>query len=131
FPLSGLGYTPESVPGVRVVQYQGDLGFVSIHAALAAWAPRAAGYSLGCRSSPLDAASRAGLCRPHRHPWQAGGFCCAPSWMDAPQRWPAEWPQRSWGAYWTVEPDDDEILEVPTRAGDVVMFESRLPHGTV
>jgi Phytanoyl-CoA dioxygenase (PhyH) len=64
-------------------------------------------------------------------PVQSGGFCCAPSWMNAPERWPPEWPQQPWGPHWTVEPDRADLVEVPTRTGDVVMFESRLPHGTV
>jgi Phytanoyl-CoA dioxygenase (PhyH) len=64
-------------------------------------------------------------------PSRAGGFCCAPSWMNTPERWPAEWPQRPWGPLWTVEPADYELVEIPTTVGDVVMFGSRLPHGTV
>lgn len=57
-------------------------------------------------------------------------FRCAPAWQERPDRWPASWAREPQGEQYCVEPPEVEIVEVPVAIGDVVMWESKLPHGT-
>jgi hypothetical protein len=59
-----------------------------------------------------------------------GGFRCAPSWRDAPARWPDVWPVEPWGVQHRIDPPAADVVEVPVGVGDVVIWESSLPHGT-
>lgn len=58
-----------------------------------------------------------------------GGFRCVPSLYRDRDRWPTTWPAA--GAYQPVLGPDDEIVEVPLRRGDLLIWDSHLPHGTV
>jgi Phytanoyl-CoA dioxygenase (PhyH) len=58
-----------------------------------------------------------------------GGFCCVPALFRDRDLWPTTWPAA--GGYRPTLGPDDEIIEVPLRRGDVLIWDSRLPHGTV
>jgi hypothetical protein len=65
-------------------------------------------------------------------PKGAGGFRCAPAVMHNRSRWPATWTTTNYGTeYWPDLVGDDEIVEVPVNAGDLLVFANHLPHGTV
>jgi hypothetical protein len=58
-----------------------------------------------------------------------GGFCCVPSLFRDPHRWPTSWPEP--GRYQPQIGTDDQIVEIPLERGDVLIWDSHLPHGTV
>jgi len=62
----------------------------------------------------------------------AGGLCCVPSLLHDRHAWPKQWSQRGPEGY-VYQPDvrGREIVEVPMQAGDLVVMDSKLPHGTV
>jgi ectoine hydroxylase-related dioxygenase (phytanoyl-CoA dioxygenase family) len=64
-------------------------------------------------------------------PADGGGFRCAPSWRNAPERWPDAWTQQPWGEEYLIDPAPEEIVQVPAEQGDLILWESSLPHGTV
>ncbi len=65
-------------------------------------------------------------------PLGSGGFRCAPSVMHNRDRWPAEWTTTKYGTEYRPDPvAADEIVEVPLGVGDLLVFDSHLPHGTV
>ena len=65
-------------------------------------------------------------------PTGAGGFRCAPSVMVNRDRWPTSWTTAGWGEeYRPVGVADDEVVEIPLGVGDLLVFDSHLPHGTV
>jgi hypothetical protein len=64
-------------------------------------------------------------------PLSAGGFCCTPNVMHNRDRWPQTWTTTDHGIEYWPEVRDEEIVEVPVGAGDLIVFSSRLPHGTV
>jgi Phytanoyl-CoA dioxygenase (PhyH) len=65
-------------------------------------------------------------------PAGAGGFRCSPSLMHNRDRWPSAWQTSSYGAeYRPIDVVDSEVVEVPLDAGDLLIFDSHLPHGTV
>lgn len=65
-------------------------------------------------------------------PKGAGGFCCVPALMYNRDRWPQTWPTTEHGTeYRPGAVPEDEIVEVPVEVGDLIVFSSRLPHGTV
>ncbi len=64
-------------------------------------------------------------------PVEGGGFRCAPSWRNAPERWPDEWPREPWGEEWRIDPPVEDIVQVPAQRGDLIVWESSTPHGTV
>lgn len=60
-----------------------------------------------------------------------GGFRCAPALMHNKERWPTSWPTSRWGIEYRAGPvPDDEVVDVPLVAGDLLIFDSHLPHGT-
>lgn len=61
-----------------------------------------------------------------------GGFCCAPGLLHDRDRWPTAWPAGRAGVEYRPDPvDPEEVIEVPLRQGDLLIFDSHLPHGTV
>ena len=62
-----------------------------------------------------------------------GGFCCVPSLFADPQRWSHDWPTMPWGTEYrpVIDQAVDPIIEVPLRKGDLLIFDSHLPHGSV
>jgi hypothetical protein len=60
-----------------------------------------------------------------------GGFCCVPSLYRERTAWPTEWPERQWGGSYLAPVGAHEIVEVPCAPGDLIVFDHRLPHGTV
>lgn len=61
-----------------------------------------------------------------------GGFRCVPTLMYNRDRWPRTWTTTDYGTeYWPDSVSDEEIVEVPAEVGDLIVFSSRLPHGTV
>jgi ectoine hydroxylase-related dioxygenase (phytanoyl-CoA dioxygenase family) len=58
-----------------------------------------------------------------------GGFRCVPSLFRDRQRWPTTWPEP--GTYRPPLEPGDAVVEVPLRAGDLLIWDSHLPHGTV
>jgi Phytanoyl-CoA dioxygenase (PhyH) len=58
-----------------------------------------------------------------------GGFCCVPSLYRNPDAWPVEPIIDEAGAEeWLANTNGCEIVHVPARAGDLVVWDSRLPH---
>jgi hypothetical protein len=65
-------------------------------------------------------------------PAGAGGFRCAPSVMVNRDRWPTSWTTASSGdEYRPVGVADHEVVEIALGVGDLLVFDSHLPHGTV
>lgn len=65
-------------------------------------------------------------------PPRGGGFRCVPSLMYNRDRWPHTWTATDYGTeYWPDPVPDEEIVEVPVDVGDLIVWSSRLPHGTV
>jgi hypothetical protein len=65
-------------------------------------------------------------------PSDSGGFRCAPAVMHSRDRWPARWTSGPHGTEFRPDGvEEDEIVEVPLNSGDVLVFDSHLPHGTV
>ena len=65
-------------------------------------------------------------------PLGAGGFQCAPSVMRNAERWPTAWITTSYGTEYRPDPvPDEDVVQVPLEAGDLLIFDSHLPHGTV
>ncbi len=65
-------------------------------------------------------------------PAGAGGFRCAPSVMHNRDRWPSSWQTTNYGEeYRPIDVADSELVEVPLDAGDLLIFDNHLPHGTV
>jgi hypothetical protein len=65
-------------------------------------------------------------------PVGSGGFRCAPAVMLNRDRWPDSWASTKHGIEYRPEPvPDDEVVEVPLNVGDLLVFDSHLPHGTV
>lgn len=65
-------------------------------------------------------------------PARSGGFRCSPAIMGNRDRWPTTWPTKPWGTEWVPHgARDDEIVEVPLNVGDLLIWDSHLPHGTV
>lgn len=65
-------------------------------------------------------------------PKGAGGFRCVPGLMYNRDRWPQTWTATDYGTeYWPDPVPEGEIVEVPVEVGDLIVFSSRLPHGTV
>jgi hypothetical protein len=61
-----------------------------------------------------------------------GGFRCAPALMHNRDRWPQTWTTTEHGTEY--HPDlvkEEDVVEVAVDAGDLIVFSSRLPHGTV
>lgn len=61
----------------------------------------------------------------------AGGFCCVPELFDRPDRYPTEWPRTAHGIEYLPDTNGFVVEEVPLDTGDLLVFDSRLPHGTV
>jgi hypothetical protein len=83
---------------------------------------------------PYDAATQwfPGVVALTEAPAGAGGFCCAPSLMHNRSRWPTSWPTSRHGLdYRPTDVGEREVIEVPLGAGDLLVFDSHLPHGTV
>ena len=58
-----------------------------------------------------------------------GGFCCVPSLYRNPDAWPDKPIIDEAGAEeWLANTNGCEIVHVPARAGDLVVWDSRLPH---
>jgi hypothetical protein len=65
-------------------------------------------------------------------PRGAGGFRCSPALMHNRDRWPTTWSTSQSGTeYRPHAVKDEEIVEVPLDVGDLLIFDSHLPHGTV
>ena len=62
---------------------------------------------------------------------EEGGFCCAPSMIDDSSTWPDQWPTSKYGVEYRPDTTGHETIEVPLQQGDLLIFDSRLPHGTV
>ncbi len=60
-----------------------------------------------------------------------GGFRCVPSLYRDREAWPATWTTTSYGTEYRPDTAEREIVEVPLRKGDLLVFDSHLPHGTV
>jgi len=61
-----------------------------------------------------------------------GGFRCAPGLMHNRDRWPITWTAGPHGTEYPCGPvAAEEIVEVPLGVGDLLVFDSHLPHGTV
>ena len=63
-----------------------------------------------------------------------GGFRCVPSLFRDHDRWPTAWPAPTdplAALYPATLRADDEIVQVPLDKGDVLIWDSHLPHGTV
>ena len=58
-----------------------------------------------------------------------GGFRCVPSLYRDRERWPTTWPAP--GEFQPPLDSSDQIVEVPMRMGDLLIWDSHLPHGTV
>ena len=54
-----------------------------------------------------------------------GGFRCVPSLLNDPDAWPTA----PCGDDWLADVGDREIVHVPCKAGDAIIWDSRLPHG--
>jgi ectoine hydroxylase-related dioxygenase (phytanoyl-CoA dioxygenase family) len=50
--------------------------------------------------------------------------------MRNQDRWPRRWPESRWGTEYHAPPGE-EVIEVALEAGDLLIFDSHLPHGTV
>ena len=65
-------------------------------------------------------------------PAGAGGFCCSPRLMHNRERWPTSWTSSRFGVeYRPAAVAEREVTEVPLGVGDLLVFDSHLPHGTV
>ena len=63
---------------------------------------------------------------------RGGGFRCAPSVLANRDRWPTQWPSTDHGTEYRPGPvAATDIVEVTVDVGDLIVFSSRLPHGTV
>jgi Phytanoyl-CoA dioxygenase (PhyH) len=60
-----------------------------------------------------------------------GGFCCVPTMFRDRSTWPSAWPISDRGVEYRPDTDGYDIVEVPMRKGDLLVFDSHLPHGTV
>lgn len=63
-------------------------------------------------------------------PLGAGGFHCVPALMHNHDRWPNTWTATDYGTEYWPPVIEDEVVEVPADVGDLIVFSSRLPHGT-
>jgi Phytanoyl-CoA dioxygenase (PhyH) len=57
-----------------------------------------------------------------------GGFRCVPSLFRHREEWPTEPVSRPWGDEWLPDVSRREIVEVPAAQGDLILWDSRLPH---
>lgn len=57
-----------------------------------------------------------------------GGFRCLPGWHRGPGRWPDEPVDTPSGAEWLAPPEAEGEVGVPMKAGDLLVWSSRLPH---
>jgi hypothetical protein len=57
-----------------------------------------------------------------------GGFRCIPGWHRQPERWPGSSTPSTMGDEWLAAAPNDDIVSVPMKTGDVVLWSSRLPH---
>jgi hypothetical protein len=57
-----------------------------------------------------------------------GGFRCVPSLYSDRARWPTAPVENDGRREWLPEVAEDEIVEVPARKGDVIVWDSLLPH---
>lgn len=65
-------------------------------------------------------------------PPASGGFCCLPALMWNRDRWPDTWTETAHGTEYRPDSfEEGELVEVSVKAGDLIVFSSRLPHGTV
>jgi hypothetical protein len=65
-------------------------------------------------------------------PAGAGGFRCVPSLLHNRDRWPTSWQTSGHGVeYRPLAAAEHEVVEIPLRVGDLLVFDSHLPHGTV
>jgi hypothetical protein len=64
-------------------------------------------------------------------PRDGGGFRCAPTWRHAPEKWPGTWTPQPWGEQYLIDPPPEDVIQLPVQQGDVILWESTLPHGTV
>jgi hypothetical protein len=65
-------------------------------------------------------------------PLGSGGFRCAPSIMHNRDRWPKVWSTTERGIeYRAAGVQEADIVEVALGVGDLLVFDSHLPHGTV
>jgi hypothetical protein len=60
-----------------------------------------------------------------------GGFRCVPGLTRDRARWPTEWNESEFGVEYRPVFGEDEVIEVPLHAGDLVIMDHHLPHGTV
>lgn len=60
-----------------------------------------------------------------------GGFRCSPVLLHNRDRWPTTWPRDERGTEYRVVDDRADVVEVPLEVGDLLIFDSHLPHGTV
>lgn len=59
-----------------------------------------------------------------------GGFRCVPSLYNDPEAWPSRPAHDAGGGEdWLPDTMGREIVHVPARAGDLIVWDSRLPHG--
>lgn len=58
----------------------------------------------------------------------AGGFRCAPSFFRDDARWPADPVPTARGFSWDVCVPEAEVVEVRLQVGDLLVWDSRLPH---
>jgi Phytanoyl-CoA dioxygenase (PhyH) len=56
-----------------------------------------------------------------------GGFRCIPSMFKDPSSWPTQWS----GSEFQPDTTGHAIIEVPLAKGDLLVWDSHLPHGTV
>lgn len=64
-------------------------------------------------------------------PAGAGGFRCVPALLHNWDRWPTTWTERDYGTEYLPDVIDEEVVEIPLDVGDVIVWSSHLPHGTV
>jgi Phytanoyl-CoA dioxygenase (PhyH) len=57
-----------------------------------------------------------------------GGFRCVPSLFNDPGAWATEPIRHSWGEEWQPDVTDSEVVEIPVAQGDLILWDSRLPH---
>ncbi len=57
-----------------------------------------------------------------------GGWRCIPSLFHERDAWPSEPIVRPWGEEWRPDVSGRDELELPGRAGDLIVWDSRLPH---
>jgi hypothetical protein len=59
---------------------------------------------------------------------EQGSFRCVPSLFADPAAWPTAPIRQRWAEEWVPDVSGLEIVHVPARAGDLIMWDYRLPH---